>query len=455
MSEPSTSELATKIIRSENKLTNIMTKCDITSAGQAFIDTSLDLFKDAQGRDPCVGMPSLGARNIVVQKIRLTNVISRPAGLPVGGTWDCHIINKACNNVIPVIKATGINQNLISYDNPVVASVYGGVTVLTAVAGTVLGQDNLAHNFGLDAAYFNADTSCRVIGKAHEVVNTTAKLTKQGNVIIYQKPTCSPIESMSAISYTDGLDPSVYGSILTYADDAGYGTPAQILNLPKSRSYAAEDGVYQTCTLNSTENMPGTDRQIGILLQDGKAAGQVKYVTTPSISVVNATTKSPNIPFLNWPLISPFSESGCYFQGLSYESTLQLTCCWLLESTPGRNQFALNTLTFMSPAYDPCCLEMYSRLAHALPCGVPVKDNAAGDWIKYVADAAEAVGMPGAKLLSTGGRILTKMANSFNTPKGSPTALTSSNNKNADNIRMFMAKHPGSFAKVNKPKKEI
>jgi hypothetical protein len=451
MSDANTAELVNKIVKSENKLSNVMTKCGISPAGQSFIDSSLDLFKDAQGRPPCIGYPDMAARNIVVQKVRATNVISRPAGLAVGGTWDCHIVNKMCNNVIVLNNYTANNQNLFMRDAAASAKLYGGVMVFTGAAGTPLGLGVTTQCFGLDPSYFNGDTSCRVIGKAHEVVNTTATLNIQGNVIVYQKPTCPYEEALATISISDGADTTVYGSLTTFIDFDGLGTPAQLLNYPKSKSWPAKDGCYQTCVMNSTRNTPGTDRQIMVAYRDGIVAVPLLYATEVAYNIVNATTKSTSVPFTDWPFISPFNESGSYFQGLSYETTLQLTTIYLLESTPGRAQANLNTLTFLSPPFDPCALEMYSKLVEQLPAGVPVDQNGAGDWIQYIAEAADTMGVPGARLVAKGGKLVSAFEQFASSGYGIPTALTQSTNKNSTAMNNYIMKRKSNQSQ-NKPK---
>lgn len=443
MSTANSADLANKIIQSENKLTNAMNRCNISVAGQSYIDTALDLFKDSQGGNPCIGYPDMAARNIVVQKIRKTMVISRPASVPAGSTWDCHIVNKQCNNVIPTYSYNGGNQNVYIKANPQVnTGNYGGIMVFAGPANVALGQADIVANLGLDSSYFNADTSGRVIGKAHEVCNTTNKLNAQGNVVVYQKPTCPYDEASSTISFTDAADATVYGNLTTFIDFDGLGIPSELLNLPKSKQWSAIDGVYQTCVMNSTVNTPGTDRQFAIAFRDGKVAVPGLYATQLLYDVVNATTKATSVPFTSWPLISPFNESGCYFQGLSSETTLQLTGCWLFESTPSRSQLSLTTLTHISPPFDACALELYSKLAHALPSGVPFSDNGAGDWIQYVAEAAEVMGVPGAKVIKKAGKWVSdfELFRDSNYGMGVPTALVQSNNRSSMKMNKDIAR---------------
>jgi hypothetical protein len=437
MSESSNSNTATKIDRSENKLSNVLTKCEVTLAGQAWIDHALDLFKDSKGRPPCVGMPDSSNRSIVVQKYTATTSITRPASVPAGSNWDCHIINKQSNNVIQLAANTTLGDNSFRRDNPLVQGFWGGVMVHAGPVGVVQGNDTniVANALGIPASFFAGPNSTRIIGKAHEVVNTTAMIELQGSVLVYQKPMTSPEKTTIVISQLDAADALVYGPLMAIKDDDGIPSAAQVLNFPKSRIWAAKDGVYQTCTLCSPDNPAGLDRQNSIFYDDGKRGAGFPLLSNFVVVAGTATCKSANIPTAGNPLMSPFDESGCIFQGLSSGSSLQLTATWLIETSPDRTNLTLNSLAHPSPGLDNCALELYSKIAHQLPAGVPVKDNAAGDWINMIADAAAAVGVPGAGLIKTGGKLLSNAIAFYKSDFGKMTMPNQTSNNGKQTVR--------------------
>jgi hypothetical protein len=448
MSDSSNSNTATKIDRSENKLSNILTKCEVTLAGQAWIDHSLDLFKDSKGRPPCVGYPDASNRIIVVQKYTSTTSISRPSTVPVGSSWDCHIVNKQTNNMLGVNSNLRLGFNSFMSDNPLTGVNYGGVMVFSGPAGGVMGADTVqnANQLTVPQSFWGGTNSSRCIGKAHEVVNTTAVLNQQGSVLVYQKPMTSPEKTLFTFVQQSATDVLVYGPLLSYHDEDGLGTPAQLLNLPKARIWSAKEGVYQTCTYCSPDNPAGIDRPIAMVWDDGKRGANFPMITAYTVipPQVGNPVKAVSIAEANNPFISPFDESGCYFQGLSSETTLQLTASWLLENSPARTDLSLNTLSHPSPGLDNCALEIYSKMVHSLPAGVPVKDNSAGDWINMIADAAAMVGVPGAGLIKTGGKLLSNAIAFYKSDFGKMTMP----NQNSNNGKQTLKRNK---TKINKP----
>jgi hypothetical protein len=436
MTDSNSSTSATKIERSENKLTNILTKCEVTLAGQSWIDHSLDLFKDSQGRPPCVGMPDSALRSIIVQKFTSTIAISRPASVPAGSNWDCHIVNKQCNNSIILAANSQLHYNLNVRDNPHATFNYGGVMIFSGPAGAALGAVDIVGSLSVPATFFANENSSRVIGKAHEIANTTATLNKQGSVLCYQKPMVDPYVTQTSIMQVASSDAIAQGSLTTVLDIDGLGSPAQLLNYPKSKIWEAKDGTYQTSVFCSPNNPPGTDRQISVMWHDGKRAIAAPLCSQIVITPYTAALHPVSIDLANFPFMTPFNESGSYFTGLSSETTLQLTASWMIETTPSRNDLQLITLCRDSPPLDNCALEQYSQIAHRLPAGVPVKDNAAGDWINLIADVAAAAGIPGAGLIKMGGGLVNQAIKFYKTDFGRMTTPDQSSKNNKPQMKI-------------------
>jgi len=419
MSELTPTSLATKIERSENKLTEAMTRCNISLPGQAWIDHSFDLFKDRKGNPPCVGQPDMSARNIYVSTYTTQQVISRPATVPAGSTWDCHIINLQQNNLTDIWQVTLTNSNSVvtAAPNFTVSSPYGGVQVLAGPAGPTLGFANTVANLTLPDTYFRGQNSAKVIGKAHEVLNTTNMLNIQGDLLYYQKTLADPADTLlpiniSAISGTN----VVYGGSLMYYDNlTSLDAPASLIVLPKSKKLLAKEGVYQTCTLCSNDNNAQIDRPVGSLITGNAGSRwmtQPLYTTFPAVTVPPLSVGLPYIDPLQTPFVSPFNVSGTYFQGLSSETTLKVTAKWLVEVSPPVTDTKLMSLSHLSPPDDNCAMELYRTIAYHLEAGTAIKNNADGDWIATVADLAVEFGVPGAAVLRNGVNLARNFYNS-------------------------------------------
>ncbi len=86
--------------------------------------------------------------------------------------------------------------------------------------------------------------------------------------------------------------------------------------------------------------------------------------------------------------VHPFHQSGAIFTGLSFNTTLTLNLNVYYESFPSMSDPNILALAKPSAIYDPCALELYSRVLQELPVGVPVRENGLGDWFLNAASTA-------------------------------------------------------------------
>lgn len=443
--------IATKIERSENKLTKVLTECDVTPAGQAWIDNSFDPFKDSQGRPPCMGRPGAGQRNIVVSKFVTSQTISRPASVPAGSNWDCHILNTQLNNVVPMSVYTMLGNNVAQAQGNAPTNL-GGIVVMTGAAGATLDYaTNTATCLGLPTTYFAGANSARVIAKAHEVRNTTAALTVQGQQVYYERTMPDPLETIVGITFCDGAASNRFGSLNVIEDLLGPRSPAELLQLPKSRQMHAKEGIYQVCTECSVTNSPGTDRAVNISWIDN--TGRRYFVDPVWPSMAPAVVNAPSMPTANIPFVSPFNVNGTYFQGLSSDSTLVVTGIWIVETTPSTADSRLMSLAHPSPPYDYCAEKIYAKMAHDLQAGTAVINNGVGDWIANIADLAAASGLPGAGLIGTGAKLINKIQDFYNTDYG--RSLTTGNNVSGRKKRPPQSATKPRVIRVKGPVKRI
>jgi len=411
--------IATKIERSENKLTQVLTECEISAAGQSWIKHVFDPFKDSQDAPPCVGRPDVGQRNVVVSKYVSSVTVSRPATVPAGSNWDCHIYNSQMNNVLQLCPFNRISNNLVQ-DVGNGTQPVGGIQIIAGPAGSVLSYPFTVANIGLPYSFYGGANETRVIGKAHEIRNTTAPLTVQGQLLHYERTMPPPEEMIVATTFCDAVVAARYGSMDCYYDDLAPSAPASLLQLPKSRQLLAKEGVYQVCTECSSTNLPGTDRAVNVIYKDDVATST--YLIRPTWNLAPASAiQAPSILTAEYPFLSPFNVNGSYLTGLSSETTLVVTGIWFVETTPATSDTRLMSLAHPSPPYDFCALKKYSEIAHSLPSGTALKNNGAGDWIANIADLASAAGLPGAGLVSTGAKLINKIQDFYNSDFGKMT----------------------------------
>lgn len=412
MSDINSTSLATKIERSENKLTNALSKCGVSLPGQSWIDHAYDIFKDDEGRSPCVGQPDSSNRLIYVSTYTSQVTISRPASVPAGSTWDCHAINLQQNNLTQVRQTVFTNNNstLINVALPVVN--YGGLQILTGPAGGALGLSSTAANLTLPDSYFRGQVNAKVIGKAHQILNTTNALSVQGDLMYYEKTETDPQDTITAVnvSLTTANSDVNRGVMDVYNNVSAINTQAELIVLPKTRKILAKQGIYQTVVLCSNDNDAQTDRPIGQLITG--VAGS-RWITSPDWTQtgqnINHLYFSPGVPNGQSPFVSPFNVSGSYLSGLSSDTTLVFTAKWMVEVSPPLSDSKMISLSHQSPPRDDCALEVYFKIAHSLPAGTEIKNNAAGDWIATIADLATMAGVPGVAVIKKG----VELANKF------------------------------------------
>lgn len=448
MSDYMPDNIASKIERSENALTATLTNCNVTMEGQAFLDYALDPYKDSQGRPPCLGRPDLGQRNIVVSNYSRTVTISRPATVPAGSTWDCHVLNCQTNNSIGIRRVTYPGENCAEF-NPATPTVYqyGGVMILAGPAGTNLGLLQTVGQLAVPPAYFGGQNNSRVIYKAHQITNTTPLLNQGGNALMYERTMPDPRETMQTINVSENGNLIRKGALMVFDDEAAFRSPAELIQMPKTRQHAAKLGSYQVCTQCAVLNNPVSDKAIAYALLDGSGFA---FLTNVQWVPIDAGRESPNVQPGDFPFNSPFNVNGSYFTSLSSETSLVVAAMWGIETGPSTLDVRMMSLAHPSPPVDYCALEIYEKISHRLPAGVSVKDNAAGDWIQTIAALAQETGLPGAGLLKMGGKMINAVQKFYQTDYGQMTKTGNniSGKTRRPQIQRFKKKNNNSIQRV-------
>jgi hypothetical protein len=208
---------------------------------------------------------------------------------------------------------------------------------------------------------------------AYEVVNTTAALTKQGQVTAFRMPTLPTPTQFYAINIVGaGYVPYPY-----VQQRLPPGTIGDAQLLYGSRSWAAAEGSYTVCRQNSDENRLQMPDFIG------NAFAQTDFTTSAGTAVYTLTAPggigtSARVVDIH----APFDLSGTHYTGLSSATTLTVNVRWLIERSPGPNEPDLVVLATPSSSYDPLALELYTHCIAKMPPGVMLSENPLGEWFR-------------------------------------------------------------------------
>jgi hypothetical protein len=354
----------------------------LTPAGANFVRKSLDPFHDFE--TPLNGLPDESTSRVVIQEITKTVIISSNQG--VGATWDCHIAQMpelitflsadpaawdarvGTRSSTGTVSAVGTPQPSRLSIGPILYSrVSSGFDTFVRPSASIppLGT--------IDTISFNeyADGQKRVIGMAFEVVNTTAPLYRSGAVAVYRMP--QTIEQSSMAVVNQDLSTSMYTAIESRSPPS---IISDALLYGGSKQWAAEEGCYVVGIMEVNKNkLQGNNYGPRIFTPaDISQVGSIVMYGHPAASNYCQPCK---------PLA--FHTGGAYFTGLSDQTTLQLTVRLLIENSPTTFNPQLVVLTQPAADYDPLAIEIYKKAAVHLPVGVPVGENASGDfWDKVL-----------------------------------------------------------------------
>lgn len=140
--------------------------------------------------------------------------------------------------------------------------------------------------------------------------------------------------------------------------------------------------------------------------------GQTCYLPRATYAANQTAAGGVTFTSLAPPLmkVAPTNTCGAILSGLNPNSSFIVSLTYYLETVPRGNDPTLVVLTQPPPPFDPCALEIYTRVCNRLPPGVMVGDNDSGEWFwNIVADVANVVG-PALSLIPEYGPILSQGA---------------------------------------------
>lgn len=434
----------------------------LTQHGKSWMTVCIDPLHDFEVAN-VQGFPDGSGSRSVVQRIRQTVNISKPAGLNTG-PWDAHLIQFPHVNAVQYSKGYtlqrvtlgGINRG----DNPVFFSV-GNINPSGSVGGVCVYANNVNDNknnpfdntvgapllaacttLSPDATFLKGNY--RVISQGYEVSSVGPALYRSGSVTCWRQPSASTPDSltyqMKNVALT-GAD-VVVGVAPVVAYEYPPNSIAQAALIPNSKTWLAEDGVYQPSILNTDGLFSINSQDQGFVYRGADVIGNanLQYSIASFFSGSNVTipgnSGSSSYFGLNTTSAFPFSHSGAYFSGLNENDVLCVTAIWYIERFPGANQSDLQTLASPSAVYDPTAFEMYSRMTEVMPVAMKFNANGFGDWFKdaiaIVTDTVAPVlsAMPGplgavAKGITAASKVVKTLTGSNDSPSPNTNNLES------------------------------
>jgi hypothetical protein len=188
-----------KAVRAEQSIDSTCRKLKLSEAGKRWLDYALDPFKDCEERDPA-GFPDLNTAKSVVQVVNQSINVATTSG---GANWDCNIFLDGIMNTQNLRSTTYLGggwwqragQGVTDY-------LIGGVCVRQDVSGTPLYLPTTTQSSPVPANFLTGGQT-RIVGVGIEVINTTATLNKQGNLVVWRAPDSVDGEKVSAMIVND------------------------------------------------------------------------------------------------------------------------------------------------------------------------------------------------------------------------------------------------------------
>jgi len=364
--------------RKSDELVNRLVRDRIlTAEGKEWLVCALDPFHDTQIK--CCGYPDTNVSASVVQVVRQTAAVTAPTG--VTGTWDCNIFSLPIMDATPFdtatqsVSITGEPQNELSAFH-FTPGTLGPLNVASAASGTALPPLSATSLFD-NSAY--AGGAGRVIGTGFEITNTTAEIYKQGQAIAYRIPQPNDTSQTYILANSSVVtSPNISGAASLRTLNAPPQSAADAMLLAGSLQWAAAEGAYCVDTLTSPALPVVANNATGFIMPDQPTAGTVLVPHQLTTSLGNFALDSPQ-------KMNEFNTTGVYLQGLSNQTSLQVTQITYIERFPAVSNVLeadLVVLAKPSPDYDLFAQELYSECLSNMPVAVMVKENSLGDWFK-------------------------------------------------------------------------
>lgn len=369
----------------------------LSESGKDWLLAALDPFHDTQLKN-LQGWPDVEVSASVVRCIKKTLQIAVPSGgvIPANTNWDCHIALFPWLYSQSFDVTTTRHNDVAIYNSGAAASQsLGGLVAQATAVGSPAswpiptgGLISICGSVTLDDAFTQGPG--RLIGIGFEVTDTTAELYRQGTCTVWRQP--QPPRSSSAITILDSVGA---------ANDSLYALSGNFLRAPPttiadamlhagSRQWAARDGAYVVGCFHSNENPPySVDYVSPIILpaaSDDLGGSTTDNNTNFYFPSANFNVSRAVGAFTQYLVgtppqhLNPMHQCGVILSGINYNASFNIAVNFYYESFPSISEKDILVLATPSCEFDPVALNLYSHAMSVMPVGVPVAENAAGDW---------------------------------------------------------------------------
>lgn len=374
--------MASRVQKANKIIDRIQSAVGLSEDGKNWLIGSLDPMHDE--KILCAGFPDREQGASVVQVIKRSMTLRKPAGLAAGPwkvsvildndltSWDyeLHLIwGSLCRFVTPASLPMGGLTVVYSPDD--------GITAFPYFGGLAINGPELT----IPPEY--SGSKLRLIGAGFEAVNTTPELYKSGSIAVWEQPT-----SNVATSIFTSYDPTIYFMTpqVNVTDTLPPTHLADAMLLQGSQQWNASEGAYCVATMSTLNNCPKYLDTVGhCFINDMENPIQSEPQT--GVNGYIRLQTGPNPPFMapSVHCLTPFNRKGMYISGLSDQSTFTLNYNIIIEVFPAQTS-TLITLATPSPCEDPLATQLYSLITCRLPVGVRFSDNDLGDFFLGIAD---------------------------------------------------------------------
>lgn len=414
------------IVRGKDPLEKLCKERLITPEGCDWLKSALDPFHDFQ-LDNLKGYPDISTEPTVVVQVRQSKAISAPPGIADGETWDCHFALSPVDYAQPgdgiesTIRGVRAQPGMCDHAGLVqyIAANHGGSPLCGRMDGLLINSAPTDSNAGSNMTFtpghcptvvtassrhqhqgihlddfvdFDATDLgvYRIVYSGFEVVNTTAQISKQGSVTVYEYGNSYEMASKHELS------PAIASPNTWFRCPPN--TLAEAKIMPGAHTWAAQDGCYNTAKFQTDNPFQSATQRNFTFSQNNESAGiQSGYLTASPGSLdieygsfASCNTANEASPSYATTHFSRMNTTGAYFTGLSSATSLFVTWRVGIERLPSANRPMFLALAQPSASYDPNALVLYNLVANALPPGCPQGYNDMGKWFSWIAEKAKA-----------------------------------------------------------------
>lgn len=335
------------------------------------------------------GVPDTLLTQSVTKCVQTKMTLTAPDGLVSGDTWHALIHTNPWDCMATGSDACPLAESPQWYD------ARGQITINpTHFPGRETGllQANVAQNtldvFPTSSTYApqyvralstrgKVEGRRRIIGCGFEVTNATPELYKGGTVTVGRRNVFTPQAQYVAI--TNAATDYTIG----YIYEGMAKSESELFDIPGSKTWNASEGVYSVVPPDTSGyELRSRDYTTAYRIMTSEGVAEATGVAVPAYGP-NAASSS-----LDRKQIGPsgLSQTLAYFSGLSYETVLVVTLRTYVEYLP---HISSPEIAHLRPAPDACleALELVNHIHSSMPPGVPVGDNAGGDWFRWVSKA--------------------------------------------------------------------